>query len=251
MDDKTVQGEQVSQETASQEAKVESKAEARPQPFTAEQQSALQEMLKQLAAEAEDRGARKMQGIKDREVAQYRRQAEQAQGTSYAIRSKIADLDPDVQKELELAELRQFRAQMAQEVAQRQQLEAMEGTIRAFEEQMAEHVKELGVDPNDKRIEWGDKSTDLITRQKTILSSAGKIVKEQRSQMEKTLEKKLQDFESEFRVKYGLESDKAGAGVGATEGDQWLKDFAEGKIPATKENLKKAQKITGMSLPIK
>ncbi len=247
MEDKeNVQSEAVSPEggDVSPEVKPEVKPEGEPkeQPFTSEQEARMQ----QLMAEAKETGKREMQGIKDREVAEAQRRARFAEGESASYKSSFSNLDDETRKDLELAQLRsqvpQYQAFMRDE-EQRKQAESYRQNLQGS---LVEHVKALGIDPDDKRIDWAENETDFLVGRSKFDASMARILKEKQGEAEKKLKDDFKGLESQLRKDLGLDSETpAGIGGGSDSDADFKKGVGDGSIPikGNKVNYERAKKL--------
>lgn len=189
-----------------------------PQPFTPEQDAKLQQMLSEASSTAKEAGRREMQGIKDREVATADRKARLAESKSAGYESSFANLDEDTRKDVELAQLKsrdQYYQSRESEETQRQQVAAFD---QSFHTNLNQFITSMGVDPNDKGIDWGDDATDYLAKQQRVLSSVAKI---QKVNAKVTEDKKTQDFkelEAKLRKDLGLDSVDTSTSAGISKG---------------------------------
>ena len=224
-----------------------------PQALTPEQEAKVTQMIAdataRAVADAKDIGKRELQSSQDRnraEVARAERRARLAEGTLGATQTQLQALDPDVAKEMELAQLRAERAgryTLEQEDALRQQQE-VQG--RALSDSLHAHLTALGVDPNDKRIDWATDSTNYVQGRSRFDASLAQIMKEDKQTMQTGLEKRLRDLEAKM-AQAGIEVNSvstAASGGAATGSDaEFVKKFGAGEIPMTKENVGRYEKI--------
>lgn len=242
-----VQPEQASSGAASQgQAPVPPVSE----PLTAE---AVQKMIADATAkaltEAKDLGRRELQSQQDKnraEVDRLTRRAQLAEGTLGATREQAKTLAPEVATTMELAALRaqEFqRAQIEQQDSQRQQQEAYGKTLQ---DGLVNHLKSLGIDEKDPRIDWAVDAQDYVTGRGRFDTSVAKIVKEENGKMQSGLEKRLADIEASIKkTNVDVNSVPAGAPPLAAAGSdaEFMKNFANGVIPTNKVNVDRYQKI--------
>jgi len=201
------------------------------QPLTKE---VVQQMIAKATTLAREQGRREMQGIKDREVAEAQRRAQLAQERLGQVSTKFREVDPDAASLADQsAELQYYRQQSAEE-AQRQQIWA---TIQTFEFNMKQFITDLGIDPNDKRIDWGDpNSQSLNERQGKILKSVGVIKKENDKSKEDRQKRDSDERKLQAEKDSGIHShEPAGTGMPA----DWHKLSPDEKI---RQGLKEGQK---------
>jgi len=228
-DAEDVQKDDVSKETPLPPPDVLPESGAPDQPLT-------RAMVKELISEAVEPFKRQAQSASDR--------AQDAQDRARLAEETLAGiegLDPDA---TELATLRardkHYQARNVQE-RQRQQMDVFAKNFRA---NMNQFITEMGIDPNEKGIDWGDDAKDYLTKQQRILASVGKIQKESGKASEEKLKQDQKDFEAKIRKDLGLDSVDTSASLGAGGSDaEFLKKFGTGELPYSKENVERANKI--------
>lgn len=177
--------------------------EAGVKPPEAQAQPITEERLQQLLAQQAETLKRSLQSEKDKAVAEVRREAEKALRRERlekdAIKASLKGYDADSgkspQEALELAELRardQVYQQSEVEEAQRKQSEAYNQQLRAS---LVDSLKELEIDLEDKRVDWGEGAPDYLTGRSRFDKSVAKIVRENRTKEKDSLEKRLKDVE--------------------------------------------------------
>lgn len=186
-----------------------------------QQQPLSEERIRGIIAEAGEKATREIQSVKDKarhEVEAAQRRAIQAESTLGVVRGKMSELDPDTASAMRLAELetrdRYYRDREAQEgqVAQYRQ------THDAFHQNMNQFITGMGLDPSDKRIDWGTESEPLLAKQEKILASVGKISKETTKSAEEKLRQELKDTEARLRKDLGIDSVDTSTPVGVSKG---------------------------------
>lgn len=238
--------EQTSQESASTGT---GEAQAQ-QPLTAE---AIQEMIDKAVLkateQAKETGRRELQRQQDRNKAVLEREQRRSQSTEGLlrdIRTRYQEIDPEVAKDLELEELRareKSRTSLEQEEEQRRQQEA---AIQVLQTSLVDYLKSLDIDPEDKRIDWADDAKDYVTGRSRFDASVVKIIKENQKTMQdgfekrlKTLEDKLKEGETEAN---SVETETS-PGVVSGSDAEFMQNFGSGKLPMTKENIARYEKI--------
>ena len=221
-----------------------------PEPSPEEKIAALIERkVTEAIAVAIEPAKREIQSVKDkatREVADAQRRARASEGTLTAVYSHLKTVDPEVAKELELAELRakeQGRLTMEQEeVMTKQQLEFHQ----QFHSNLTQFITGLGVDPADKRIDWAGNAPNYLEAQQRVLDSVAKIQKETIQTTQSGWEKRLKDLEDKVKqanVEANTVDTTTSPGVVAGSDAEFLRRFASGDIPLTKENVDRYNKI--------
>ena len=196
----------VNEEQTSTEEIVSPEAEPQPQPQPLTRGEAEQLIAEQLGA-AKEAGRREMQGIKDREVGEAQRRARFAEDSLARIRGRYADLDPEARQALEAEEMRGQLGYYQSREAQTVQRDQMMATVNAFEGNISQFITDVGIDPNDKRIDWGDRnSMNLTQRQDTILKSVAKIQKENTKASEGKVSQTIKEEIAKARKELGLDT---------------------------------------------
>jgi hypothetical protein len=172
------------------------------QETVSEEQTLSKSEVEKLLKEAEEKGKREMQRIKDREVAEVRRRLQ----SSGDLSSITKDLDPEVAEKVELATLRARSQQMTQRELEEQSRARFEETIISFKENLSEYIKDEGMDSSDKRIDWGKDTDSLLIRQQKVLSSLAKIRKEDSKKSEEKIKAKIQETVTQERKEAGLDT---------------------------------------------
>jgi len=150
-----------------------------PQPLTeAKVAQMITEATAKAVKEAKELGKRELQSAQDRNRVELTKASRRAQIAETVLGTARQGLDPEVAKELELAEYRakeQGRVTVEQEEElARQQTEFHE----KFQTNLNQFITNLGVDPKDERIDWAADAKDYLEAQQRILASAALIQKE-------------------------------------------------------------------------
>jgi len=193
-------------------------------------------------------GRREMQGKKDQEVAAAQKQARNSEEILARIKARYAQSDPDAYQGILNDEMSGKLRHYEQQETERQSQERAGVTIKNFEDTMADLISGIGLDPNDKRIEWGDRnSMNLTQRQKAIADSAKKAFQEDSVAREEKHNKELKEMESritqKLRKESGVDIHDTGSGGGNSSDADFLKGFGSGELPASKANIERYNKI--------
>ncbi len=159
---------------------------------------------KALATETE-KSRRELQSAKDKALAEVQtaqRRARLAETTLGATQKHLETLDPETAKEFELARLRAESSGRQSLEQEEQAAQYQMAVVQKFHENMTQFITGLGVDPNDKRVDWASDAPDLLTAQQRILDSVARIQKENVKSTELELDKKIK--EAEVRIKKEL-----------------------------------------------
>lgn len=198
-----------------------------PQPLTEEKVQQMIAESSQLAEQqGEEKGRRWMQSKKNGEVTDALRRAKLAEDELAGVSAGLGDLDDDAKARLELARYRsrdQHYQKWEQEEAQRRQFRE---TYDAFNANMNQFIAEVGLDPNDKRIDWGDESEPLLAKQQRILGVVGKLQKEKEKESKDSVSQQVKDAEAKIRKDLGLDSvDTSASAGGSADWDKVRADF--------------------------
>ena len=221
-----------------------------PAPLTPE---ALQEMIDKAVAkateQAKEMGRRELQRQQDRNKAALERESRRAgsaEGLIKSIRTRYQDENPELAKDLELEELRArdaARRSHEEEETIRQQQESF---AQALQTSLVEHLKSLDIDPQDKRVDWAEDAKDYVTGRSRFDTSVAKIIKENQETMKKGFEDRLKALEDKIN-KSQEEANSVDTTIpkGAVAGPdaEFLRDFGSGKLPMSKENIARYEKI--------
>lgn len=197
-----------------------------------------------------EQAKREIQSTKDKsknEVENALRRANIAETTLRSIRGKVQD--PDLVKDIELETLRaqDYSRQIAdtEDAARR----AQEEFKSQFQGNLKTTLESMGVDTNDKRIDWAEDSPNYLDAQKRVLSSAAVIVKENQSKVSdakltEIISAKTKEIEASVRKSLGLNSvdTTTPGGVINASDDAFVKKVAAGE-PLTKEDYKRAKSM--------
>ena len=179
-----------------------------PEPSPEEKRiaEAVQKAVSEAMVKATETSKREIQSAKDKaraEVESALRRAKLAETTLHATDAQLKDVDPETAKEIELARFRaerQGRASLEQEELARQQIQQ---TYDNFYSGLGSYLNRLGIDPQDKRVDWGDQTKmSLVEIQQRVLNSAAEIQVEKAKALESSLDQKIK--EAETRIKKEL-----------------------------------------------
>lgn len=244
MDDKeTVQPEQASTEEPvspeeKPEVKEEPKVEPQPQPLT-------EERLQQILTQDRERIRQSSRDIARTEIDEANRRTQRAEADVSAYKSSFDNLDEDAKDKAELNLLRsqgkQYQTFMQEEDTKRK----TESYRQSLQNSLVENVKALGINPDDKRIDWAENEVDFLTGRNKFDTSVAKILNEEKGKDKKKMEDDFKSLEAGLRKDLGL--DKVDTTTTASGGDsdaEFQKKFGSGEIPYTKDNKERAEKLT-------
>ena len=218
-----------------------------PQPLTEEKVAQMiTEATEKAVKEAKELGKRELQSAQDRNKVELAKASRRAQIAETVLGAARQGLDPEVAKELELAEYRakeQGRVTVEQEEElARQQTEFHE----KFQTNLNQFITNLGVDPKDERIDWAADAKDYLEAQQRILASAALIQKENIKATQTSLETRLKALEAKVKaeeIEANSVETSTSQGVVAGSDAEFIKNFAADKIPLTKANVARYHKI--------
>jgi len=127
----------------------------------------------------------------------------------------LGDAEPEVKAKVYEDLIRRTQAQQNQAAQQEQQRAASEQFESDWKDTNQEFVVSLGIDPSDKRLEWGE-GRDYLQRQKKLQSSAARLVKEQLEGSTANAKKEAAEKIAQAAVEAGLESNTAVGGGGSS-----------------------------------
>jgi len=226
-----------------------------------ESQPLTEERVQQLIAEATQKatqeaiemgkslGKREMQAIKDREVAQVKRQADILERRAKAYETGFSDLDEDSRARLETRKLQSeneyFKIREQEEEARRQQ----EVYFERLNQSLKNEVTSMGIDPSDSRIDYATDAGDYFEGRKRFTDSLAKIVRAEKESLEKTTlqkaEERFKELEVAFRKEHGLDlqDTTTSAGVVNQSDADFMAAWGAYELPDNKENRARYEEI--------
>jgi hypothetical protein len=205
---------------------------AQPQPLTEE---VINKRISEAIASATEKATREIQSVKDKSKAEIERAQNEAKlhrETFSTFKSTLGELEPEVANKLELAELkakdRAFQsAQQSEQVAKQQQ-----ETLEKFNSNMTQFITESGLDPTDKRVDWGSDAQTLLDKQAKILASVAKIHKANAKDSSEKQSQLIKDEIAKVRKELNLDSvdTSNSVGIGSSSKADLNKKYANGDI---------------------
>lgn len=188
---------------------------------------------------------RKQQSETDREqaLAAAHRRARQLEEENRALTASFKNLAPEAASEMELTQYRTREATARQLETEDVSRRAVEETVNQFYTNLSEYAKEVGIDPTHKGLDWGQATEPLTVRQNKFLKSAAMVQKAQNRAREDSISQRLKDETAKMRKELGLESVDRTPSVATGSSTDFLKKFANGDIPMTKENITKYNQL--------
>jgi hypothetical protein len=206
--------------------------EPQPQPLTEE---VINKRISEAIASATEKATREIQSVKDKSKAEIERAQNEAKlhrETFSTFKSTLGELEPEVANKLELAELkakdRAFQsAQQSEQVAKQQQ-----ETLEKFNSNMTQFITESGLDPTDKRVDWGSDAQTLLDKQAKILASVAKIHKANAKDSSEKQSQLIKDEIAKVRKELNLDSvdTSNSVGIGSSSKADLNKKYANGEI---------------------
>ena len=212
-----------------------------------------EDKVKQLIAEAvkqsKELGKRELQGQQDRnkaELARVQRRAQTAEKAIEDARTRIATTDPEVAKELELAQLRADREGRLLTEQEEAAIQQQSEFHKQFHDTLNQFVKGLGIDPEDKRIDWATDAPNYLVAQQRVLDSVSIIQKANLAILQSGFEKRLKDIEAKVAAQSteanSVETSTSPGVTSASDAD-FAKNFAAGTLPMTKANIDRYNRL--------
>lgn len=178
------------------------------QPLDAE---GIAQLVKDEVARQTNGAKREIQSVKDKakrevEVAQDR--TREAEDTAADYEQGLGADDPDRASRIKAeARLKGYQRRDRDNL----QRQAAEQAVKDFEGSLTEHITDLGLDPNDDRLDWGkDLSLNtpgyFYTRQSKFLKSVAKITKEVTRAADDKRSQEFKDMEARLRKDLGIDS---------------------------------------------
>ena len=228
-DDKGVQPDEVPEGTELPEG--ETKPEDQPS-----DEERITQLVKDEVARQTNGAKREIQGVKDKakaEVVRERDRAQSAEDTLADYDKGFEGVDPEQASRIKAEARLKGYERRDREGVQRQ---AAEQAVKDFEGSLTEHIKDLGLDPDDDRLDWGkDLSLNtpgyFYTRQNKFLKSVAKITKEVTKAADDKRSQEFKDLEARLRKDLGIDSVPTEAPGGAAVKD-WRKMSPEQRIRA-------------------
>jgi hypothetical protein len=159
-----------------------------PQYMTKE---AVEEMLKERERIVYERGWRESQSTQDKRVRDAERRVQSAEYEMAAMQRSLGD-DEEARNRLLATRFQANQVLQRQQAQQDQQAEITQRAWDNWTSNMADSIHDLGIDPDDKRIDWGDTSEDIGTKQRRILAEVAKIQKEDKALLKKKAEEEVE-----------------------------------------------------------
>ena len=247
MDDKDVQEEQVSrEEPVLEEVKPEEKEEPKEEP-----KPLSEERIQQLIVEQVDLASRRFKSEKDKAVSEVRREAEKrtryAESERDSYKVGLDSLDDDSKRDMELAQLRQKDKSYGDLAKEDEQRRGQDTYFENLKQSLRDEVQVMGIDPNNKGVDYALDETDYFRGRKRFSESMSKILKETQGNAEKKMTDTFKAMELKLRQDLGVdETDTTtSAGVGGDDA-KFVEGMMDGSIPLTEKNearLNKLQKL--------
>lgn len=174
----------------------------------AEVEKMIAEATAKAVEQAKEIGRRELQSQQDRnraEIERANRRAQIAEQSVNTLRTRVKETDPELEKDLRLAEYETRDRMTQQELMQERQRQEYENAQNAFVQTLADHVNELGIDPKDSRLNWGS-GGNFFARQQAFLKSVATIQKQNMQALNEKIAKQPKEIENKIRQELGLDS---------------------------------------------
>lgn len=243
MDEETVQQEQVSEETTSQEGEkpLEGEKPSEPQPFSEEQEARMQQLLAEATSKGVETGERRMQSTKDREVAAAERRRKQAEGEASAYKTSFEGLDEETRGATELVHLRSrvkgFESFEQEERTRREQ----DAYFQKLDESLANQLDLMGIPKDHKDVDWAKDAPDYFAGKARFDVSVAKILKENAKVTEQKAEDKFKEMETKLRKDLGLDSVDTTTSPGAGSDDEFIAKYNSGELNSPADHKRAAE----------
>lgn len=241
-DDKSVQPDAVPVEgTESPEVETpEVETPPQPQPLTAEQEARIQQII----SEQTESARREIQSAKDRgkaEVVAAQRRAGLAEGTLAGYDRGLGQLDPEQAELIRLRAKDTGRLQADAMDAQRREGEVF---YQQFRDSATRFVTTMGVDPNDKRIDWGQDAQNAWDAKARIEASVATILADDRKVADDKRSQESKDLEARLRKDLGIDSvdTSSSPSAGSVKRKDILKRYGEGDPSVSRKAYEEALK---------
>jgi hypothetical protein len=170
---------------------------------------------------------REFQSTKDKSVAEVDRASKQAIEMYNAMMQAASGDDPEVRERLHqagtMAQQRIAQQQAYEEMSRRKQQEF----DKNFKDAHTQFVKELGIDPADKEMDWGEGEGDYVEKTKCIQKSVAKIIKAKLKEGDKKVKEHLEEVNSVDTSSAGGSS--AGIPTNKAAFQKWIKTLPDSK----------------------
>jgi len=151
------------------------------------------------------------------------------------------DADPDVKAKYYEGLIKRQQAAQTLAAQQEQQRLAAEQFATDWQDSNTEFLVSLGIDPQDKKLDWGD-GKDYLARQKKLQTSASKLIRERLDGSVKEAKKQADEKVAKAAVDAGLESNTTVAGSSGADDEAFTRDYNAGRLNSPADH-KRAREI--------
>ena len=158
-----------------------------------------------------------------------------AETSSGAMKKQLQSLDPEMAKDVELAEFRAketARTTQDQEKVLRQQQETVVTLLQT-------HLQTLEIDPKDPRIDWAMDTNSVVEGRSRFDASVARIVNENKQTAASGFEQRLKDLEAKIgqaNIEANSVATTPSPGVVAGSDAEFLRLFGAGTIVQSEES---------------
>ena len=213
------------------------------------------EAMQKILAEERETSRRAFQGIKDTltaevnkfrgEAALHAQKARAAEGSLQKVKQRFEE-DPETQEKIELEELKAWKQTNAEQQQQWEQTQRVQAIEQQFYQDMGESLRTMGLDTNDKRIDWAVGVPDYKQRLMKIMASAKAILRQDTQVKEKKMEQGFKEEIAQLRKDLGIDKTTSSLAQGGAASDKEFRaKWGSGELPATKANWERAKKLEG------
>jgi hypothetical protein len=240
-DAENVQKGGVSQEETTSTTEDTQAVESKEKPFSEAQEAALAKLLEDATKKAKEEGyktgSREMQGKKDAELARERRAKQTLEDT-------LAGIDSRLGKETGEIDFTKVKTEASGEAkAKDNQRQAAEDYVKNLNDSLNSYLNALGIDPTDERIDWATDESDFVKGRTRFDTSVAAIINADKQTMQEGFDKRLKALEAKGKTEANSVDTTASQGVVSKSDEKFMQDFAAYKVPISKENLERYEKI--------
>jgi len=178
----------------------------------------------QMLVEAREADKKHFQSLADTVIAKANREARDArtkagaaEASRVAMKQQLLKTNPQAKQALDFADA-QARLQYYDSK------EAEDTFSNQFYGNLKEDIVNRGIDPTDKRIDWGEDAKDTFETQKRVLASVAKIQKDDEVSDRRKFEQRMEDKFAQLSKDAGIDSVRTDISGGAGYGTGGLKE---------------------------
>jgi len=205
------------------------------QPLTPD---AIAKMIEDKLAPIQEDAKRQIQRVKDKagaEVEKANRRVADAENRLNQVRGKLKESNPDLATELENSDLKSRVEHYENQDKEDQVRQQMAQFDQTFKSNINQFITDMGIEPTDKRIDWGDDAPNYLEKQNRVMASLAKIHKTEAKKYQDSVAQQIKDAEARLRKELGLDSvDTSNSTAGRIPDDKksasdWIKEGLQEK----------------------